>query len=52
MKDITVQEKNIQPSVLIVDDEPDIAEVLKMGLELKGGFQVDTFNNPYDALTF
>ena len=31
-------EKNI-PRVLVVDDEPDITEVLKMGLELKGGFQ-------------
>jgi DNA-binding NtrC family response regulator len=49
-KEITVQEKNIPPRVLIVDDEPDITEVLKMGLELKGGFQVDTFNNPQDAL--
>lgn len=49
-KEITVQEKIISPRVLIVDDEPDITEVLKMGLELKGGFQVDTFNNPQDAL--
>ena len=39
MKDITVQEKNIQPSVLIVEDEPDISEVLKRGLELKAGFR-------------
>jgi len=44
------QEKNIPPRVLIVDDEPDITEVLKMGLELKGGFQVDIFNDPQDAL--
>jgi hypothetical protein len=33
-KGITCQEKNIPPRVLIVDDEPDITEVLKMGLEL------------------
>lgn len=33
---------------MIIDDEPDIAEVLKMGLEFKEGFQVDIF--PQDAL--
>ena len=31
--------------ILIVDDEPDIAQVLKMGLE-KNGFAVDTYNDP------
>jgi DNA-binding response OmpR family regulator len=36
--------------ILIVDDEPDIAQVLKMGLE-KNGFAVDTYNNPLDAIS-
>jgi two-component system, OmpR family, response regulator ChvI len=35
---------------LVVDDEPDITFVLKRGLESKGGFQVDTFSDPEDAL--
>lgn len=35
--------------VAIVDDEPDITAVLKMGLE-QHGFSVDTFNDPQDAL--
>ncbi|HEX5976881.1 MAG TPA: response regulator [Nitrososphaeraceae archaeon] len=34
--------------ILIVDDEPDIAQVLKMGLE-QNGFAVDAYNNPLDA---
>ncbi|NAL78340.1 response regulator [Nitrososphaera sp. AFS] len=49
-KEITVQEKNIPPRVLMVDYEPDRTEVLTMGLELKGGFRLDTFNDPKDAL--
>jgi DNA-binding response OmpR family regulator len=36
--------------ILIVDDEPDIAQVLKLGLE-KNGFAVDTYNNPLDAVS-
>jgi two-component system, OmpR family, response regulator ChvI len=35
--------------ILIVDDEPDISQVLKMGLE-KNGFAVDTYNDPLDVL--
>jgi DNA-binding response OmpR family regulator len=35
--------------VAIVDDEPDITAVLKMGLE-QHGFSVDAFNDPQDAL--
>ena len=35
--------------ILIVDDEPDIAQVLKMGLE-ENGFAVDTYNDPLDAI--
>jgi two-component system, OmpR family, response regulator ChvI len=36
--------------ILIVDDEPDISQVLKMGLE-KNGFAVDTYNDPLDVLS-
>ena len=35
--------------VLIVDDEADITDALKAGLERRG-FRVDTFNDPQDAL--
>jgi DNA-binding response OmpR family regulator len=36
--------------ILIVDDEPDIAQVLKMGLE-ENGFTVDAYNDPLDAIS-
>ena len=36
--------------ILIVDDEPDIARVLKMGLE-KNGFAVDAYNDPLDVIS-
>jgi two-component system, OmpR family, response regulator ChvI len=35
--------------VAVVDDEPDITNVLKKGLE-RQGFAVDTFNDPHSAL--
>ncbi len=35
--------------IAVVDDEPDITNVLKKGLE-RQGFAVDTFNNPHSAL--
>jgi DNA-binding NtrC family response regulator len=35
--------------LLIVDDDSDIVQVLKMGL-VKNGFSVDAFTNPEDAL--
>lgn len=35
--------------LLVVDDEPDITSVMKQGLE-KEGFDIDTFNNPLEAL--
>jgi DNA-binding NtrC family response regulator len=35
--------------LLVVDDDSDIVQVLKMGL-LKNGFLVDAFTNPEDAL--
>jgi DNA-binding response OmpR family regulator len=36
--------------ILIVDDEPDIDQVLKMGLE-RNGFAVDTYNDPLDVVS-
>jgi DNA-binding NtrC family response regulator len=35
--------------LLIVDDDPDIVQVLKMGL-LQNGFSVEAFTNPQEAL--
>jgi two-component system catabolic regulation response regulator CreB/two-component system response regulator ChvI len=36
---------------LIVDDEPDLARLFKLGLERKGGFEVDLYNDPIIALS-
>jgi two-component system, OmpR family, response regulator ChvI len=36
--------------ILIVDDEPDDAQTLKMGLE-DNGFVVDVYNDPLDAIS-
>lgn len=36
--------------ILVVDDEPDVAAIIKMGLE-KDGFEVDAFNDPVAART-
>ena len=35
--------------IAVVDDEPDITNVLNKGLEHQG-FAADTFNNPHSAL--
>jgi CheY-like chemotaxis protein len=37
--------------ILIVDDEPDIARLFKLGLERQGGFDVDVYNDPIIALS-
>lgn len=37
--------------ILIVDDEPDIARLFKLGLERQGGFEVDVYNDPIIALS-
>jgi CheY-like chemotaxis protein len=37
--------------ILIVDDEPDIASLFKLGLEYDGGFKVDVYNDPITALS-
>jgi DNA-binding response OmpR family regulator len=39
----------IMKRIAVVDDEPDITNVLKKGLE-RNGFTVDTFNDPQAAL--
>ena len=38
------------PKILIVDDEPDITTIMKIGLRKYGGFDVDAFNDPEEAL--
>jgi DNA-binding response OmpR family regulator len=40
-----------RPRILVVDDEQDIAKVIKGGLE-NLGYQVDSFNNPEEALSY
>lgn len=37
-------------NILLVDDEQDITNVLKRGLENKGNYRVDAFNDPQQAL--
>jgi PleD family two-component response regulator len=48
----TPQESETLPKnrILIVDDEPDIAQVLKIGLE-DNGFVVDVYNDPLDVIS-
>jgi DNA-binding NtrC family response regulator len=47
----TSRDNNDKPlaKLLIVDDDPDIVQVLKLGL-LKNGFLLDAFTNPEEAL--
>jgi two-component system, OmpR family, response regulator ChvI len=44
------QQQNNKKSILLVDDEPDIIEILKVGLE-DNGFKVDAFTDPQEALS-
>ena len=44
------QQNNNKKSILLVDDEPDIIEILKVGLE-DNGFKVDAFTDPQEALS-
>lgn len=41
---------NKRYKILVVDDERDIASVIKQGLELEGVFEVDAFHDPEEAL--
>src|ERR671934_727130 len=45
-----LQQQNNKKSILLVDDEPDIIEILKVGLE-DNGFKVDAFTDPQEALS-
>jgi DNA-binding response OmpR family regulator len=47
---ITIVMKKRQRRILIIDDEPDLTFVFKMGLE-DNGFVVDTFNDPQQAIS-
>jgi two-component system catabolic regulation response regulator CreB/two-component system response regulator ChvI len=47
-KHTPIEEKN---RILIVDDEPDIARLFKLGLEHSGEFKVDVYNDPIAALS-
>ena len=47
-KHTPIAEKN---RILIVDDEPDITRLFKLGLEYEGEFEVDIYNNPIAALS-
>jgi DNA-binding NtrC family response regulator len=43
------RQKNMK--VLVVDDDPDITSLYKDALEGEGGFNVDAYNDPNQALT-
>src|SRR5919197_3467341 len=45
-----LQQQNNKKSILLVDDEPDIIEILRVGLE-DNGFKVDAFTDPELALS-
>lgn len=45
-----MQDRKIYNRLLIVEDEPDIAQILKSGLE-RVGYQVDAFTDPREALS-
>lgn len=56
-EEVVQKRKRINPAtttktrrVLVIDDEKDIADVFKFGLEQKG-FEVDTFTDPFQALS-
>jgi len=42
--------QNSPPRIMVVDDERDILSILKSGLQSKGGFAVDTFNDGETSL--
>src|ERR671937_2368748 len=43
-------QQNNKKSILLVDDEPDIIEILRVGLE-DNGFKVGAFTDPQEALS-
>jgi CheY-like chemotaxis protein len=42
--------RNSPPRIMIVDDEKDVLAILRSGLQTKGGFVVETFNEGEAAL--
>jgi DNA-binding response OmpR family regulator len=44
------QQQNNKKSILLVDDQPDIIEILRIGLE-DNGLKVDAFTDPELALS-
>jgi two-component system, OmpR family, response regulator ChvI len=44
------QQQNNKKSILLVDDEPDIINILRVGLE-DNGFRVDAFTDAQEALS-
>src|SRR5919198_4864635 len=45
-----LQQQSNNKRILLVDDEPDIIEILRVGLE-DNGFKVDAFTDPQEALS-
>ena len=48
--DKNFNDTSILARILVVDDEPDISFILKIMLERRKGFRVDSFNDPEEAL--
>ena len=48
--DTTIKEKQFSKTILIVDDDPDVATVFSIGLE-DVGFEVYSYNDPLEALS-
>lgn len=46
MESKALASQSTKKRILAVDDEPDITLALKLGLEVNGRFNVDTFNDP------
>ena len=46
MESKTLTSQSTKIRILAVDDEPDITLTLKLGLEVNGLYNVDTFNDP------
>jgi DNA-binding NtrC family response regulator len=46
MESKALASQSTKKRILAVDDEPDITLTLKLGLEVNGRFNVDTFNDP------
>jgi two-component system phosphate regulon response regulator PhoB len=47
---IKIMKKNEGPQILVIDDEPDVTDLLKYSLELKG-YNVHALNNPIEFVS-